>query len=43
MAVRWPAAFGGGRCMAALVTNMDVTATMLGGGRLRPSTGDGQS
>lgn len=29
MVVRWPAAFGGARRTDALVTNMDVTATML--------------
>jgi arylsulfatase A-like enzyme len=29
MAVRWPADFAGGRRTNALVTNMDVTATML--------------
>jgi arylsulfatase A-like enzyme len=29
MVVRWPAAFDGGRRTGALVTNMDVTATML--------------
>ena len=29
LAVRWPAGFPGGRCSDELVSNMDVTATML--------------
>lgn len=44
LAVRWPARFAGGRSVDQLVSNMDVTATMLGAaGVATPASMDSRS